>query len=150
MILHDWRFFAIITSLLYSTNILLRRSLFRNKADELEVIIIFMLFLGSFLLLFSFALYIKNGYRIFTSECKNSKICLISGLAAFFATLGLMTNNSAIFYVDDVAKSEVIMHPAQVIIVFIASLFLFINKFNLDTLIGVFLSCMGMYFVLKQ
>ena len=48
MILHDWRFFAIITVLFYSTNILLRRWLFRNKADELEVIIIFMLFLGCF------------------------------------------------------------------------------------------------------
>ena len=66
-----------------------------------------------------------------------------------FATLGLMTNNSAIFYVDDVAKSEIVVHPAQVIIVFFASLFLYKNKFNLDTAIGVFFSCLGMYFVLK-
>jgi hypothetical protein len=115
----------------------------------LEVIIIFMLFLGSFLLLLSFALYVKNGFKIFTSECKSTKIYFISGLAAFFATLGLLTNNSAIFYVDDVAKSEVVTHPAQVIIVFFASMFLFKNKFNLDTLIGVLLSCTGMYFVLK-
>ena len=54
MILHDWRFFAIITVLFYSTNILLRRWLFRIKAVELEVIIIFMLFLGCFLIFLVF------------------------------------------------------------------------------------------------
>lgn len=150
MILHDWRFFAMITVLFYSTNILLRRWLFRNKADELEVIIIFMLFLGSFLILFSLFLYIKNGYKVFTSKCDNTTIVCVTALASLFATLGLMSNNSAIFYVDDVAKSEVIVHPAQVIVVFLASLFLFKNKFNLDTFIGIFLSCIGMYFVLKQ
>lgn len=150
MILHDWRFFAIITVLFYSTNILLRRWLFRNKADELEVIIIFMLFLGCFLILFSLLLYIKNDYRVFTSKCDNTTIVILTGLASLFATLGLMSNNSAIFYVDDVAKSEVIVHPAQVVVVFLASLFLFKNKFNLDTFIGVFLSCIGMYFVLKH
>lgn len=150
MILHDWRFFAIITVLFYSTNILLRRWLFRNKADELEVIIIFMLFLGCFLILFSLLLYIKNDYRVFTSKCDNTTIVILTGLASLFATLGLMSNNSAIFYVDDVAKSEVIVHPAQVVVVFLASLFLFKNKFNLDTFIGVFLTCTGMYFVLKH
>ena len=139
-----------ITVLFYSTNILLRRWLFRNKADELEVIIIFMLFLGCFLILFSLFLYIKNDCRIFTSKCENYKVVVFTALASLFATLGLMTNNSAIFYVDDVAKSEVIVHPAQVVIVFLASLFLFKNKFNLDTSIGVLLSCLGMYFVLKH
>lgn len=149
MILHDWRFFAIITSIFYSTNVLLRRQLFRHKADELEVIIIFMLLLGFFLILFSYGLYVKNGYKVFTSKCNKEEIILYTTLASIFATLGLMTNNSAIFYVDDVAKSEVVVHPAQVIIVFLASLFLYKNKFNLDTGIGVFLSCLGMYFVLK-
>ena len=150
MIIHDWRFFAIITSIFYSINILLRRWLFRSKADELEVMIIFMLILGTFLLMFSLFLYKVNGYRVFTSKCANNKILLVSCLAALFATLGLVSNNSAIFYVDEVAKSEVVVHPSQVILVFIASSLLFKNKFNLDTLIGVFFSCLGMYFVLKH
>ena len=143
-----WIFYALLTIFFYGSQVIIRKYLFLDTSSSRDVTILFTSFLGLFLIIASYLLYVKNNKKCDLKS--NKKYLYLSILAAFFAAMGILTNNLSIFYVDNISKSASLVHPGQIIFVFLASILYFNKDFNMRHLFGILFSCMGIYLILDE
>ena len=102
-----WIFYALLTIFFYGSQVIIRKYLFLDTSSSRDVTILFTSFLGLFLIIASYLLYVKNNKKCDLKS--NKKYLYLSILAAFFAAMGILTNNLSIFYVDNISKSASFM-----------------------------------------
>ena len=115
-----WIFYALLTIFFYGSQVIIRKYLFLDTSSSRDVTILFTSFLGLFLIIASYLLYVKNNKKCDLKS--NKKYLYLSILAAFFAAMGILTNNLSIFYVDNISKSASLVQSEKIIFVFLASI----------------------------
>ena len=151
-LLKDWKTFSVFAGVSYGASQLLRKYLFIDNCDFYDVVIMFMIFYCSFLILSIFVIcYIKKR-SIFPVE-KNSKklkkILIITFVSAFLVIIGLWCKNKA-FFLDNNVRVETVTQPAKIIFMFLISVMFLSAKWSKNTILGMIFGFLAIYFMAKD
>ena len=152
-LLKDWKTFSVFAGVLYGASTILRKYLFVDDCDFYDVVIMFMIFYASFLILSIFVIcYIKKRsiFPVEKNTKKLKKILSITSLSAFVVVIGLWSKNKAFFLADNNVRVETVTQPAKIIFVFIISALLLSAKWSINTVLGMIFGILAIYFMAKD
>ena len=152
-LLKDWKTFSVLAGVSYGASQLLRKYLFIDNCDFYDVVIMFMVFYSSFLILSIFVIcYIKKR-SIFPVE-KNSKklkkILIITFVSAILVLIGLWSKNKSFFLADNNVRVETVTQPVKIIFMFIISVIFLSAKWSKNTIFGMIFGILAIYFMAKD
>ena len=147
-VLNRWETFSTLAIFLFGFSVLSRKYLFNNNDYE-STIFFFMLSTSILLAISSIAFYQKDN-TILDRFCKSKKNILFGILAAILFVGGILIKNKAYKLSPNAAYVEVYMEPLKIMLVYIVSILFLSAKFNPISALGLCISLVGIYILIKN
>lgn len=139
-----WSIGSYIAVAFFSISILLKKYLYKDCKIH-DVLFTHFLVYGILSVLLSAYIYKTRGNDLFKCKEKNTKIIILTTLSSFCILIGVLAKETAYAEVLNPAYVSTILGVGVALLIYIASITVLKNKFNMKGLIGVILSLSGLY-----
>jgi hypothetical protein len=140
-----WELYGLFAGIIFSISILIRKSLFLKKLNFNDVIFFYFLgaLIANIIMVFSFCPSYKSLKQF------DNKTIILGIFAGLIVVFGAYFKTRAYYLVNNVGYAEIFEIIVKMIILLLASLYLFNISCNKMTLIGVILALIGVFLIIK-
>jgi len=143
--MESWIIVSYIAVALFSSSILLKKHLYNDGCQLHDVLFTHFLVSGILSVLLSVYIYKSRSNDLFKCKEKNIKIIILTSISSFLILLGVLAKETAYTMVVNPAYVSTILGVGVAILIYIASITIFKNNFEIKRFIGILLSLIGLY-----
>lgn len=140
-----WILASIFTTICFSISIVIKKILYNDNCKLNDILFVHFFIYGIFSLLVSAYIYKKTKGDLLKCPNKNTKIIIMTTVSSFLILLGFLSKETAYVKVINPAYVSTILGVGTTVLIYLASITVLKNKFNLKGLIGIIISLSGMY-----
>jgi len=140
-----WILASIFTTICFSISIVIKKILYNDNCKLNDILFVHFFIYGIFSLLVSAYIYKKTKGDLLKCPNKNTKIIIMTTVSSFLILLGFLSKETAYVKVINPAYVSTILGVGTAVLIYLASITVLKNKFNLKGLIGIIISLSGMY-----
>ena len=140
-----WILASIFTTICFSISIVIKKILYNDNCKLNDILFVHFFIYGIFSLLVSAYIYKKTKGDLLKCPNKNTKIIIMTTVSSFLILLGFLSKETAYVKVINPAYVSTILGVGTAVLIYLASISVLKNKFNLKGLIGIIISLSGMY-----
>ena len=142
-----WILASIIATTCWSISILLKKYLYNDNCKLNDILFVHFSVYGILCLLLAAYIYKETNGDLFKCKEKNTKIIIITSISSLLILIGVLSKETAYSKVTNPAYVSTILGVGVAILIYISSIFLLKNKFEIKGFIGMLLSLLGLYFL---
>ena len=140
-----WILASFFSVFCFSISIILKKYLYNDNCQLNDILFIHFTVYGVLCLLLAAYIYKKTKGELLQCRNKNMKIIILTSISSFLILLGVLSKETAYAKVINPSYVSTILGVGVALLIYLASITILKNKFNLKGLIGIILSLLGMY-----
>jgi drug/metabolite transporter (DMT)-like permease len=142
-----WVLASIFTTICFSLSVVLKKYLYNDNCKLNDILFVHFCVYGILCLLLAAYIYKKTKGDLFKCQNKNTKIIIITSVSSFLILIGVLLKETAYAKVSNPAYVSTILGVGGALLVYLSSIFVLKNTFEIKGFIGILLSLLGLYLI---
>ena len=140
-----WVLASIFTTICFTISIMLKKYLYNDNCKLNDILFVHFCVYGILCLLLAAYNYKKTKTDLFKCQNKNTKIIIFTSVSSFLILIGVLLKETAYAKVSNPAYVSTILGVGVALLVYLSSIFVLKNTFEIKGFIGMLLSLLGLY-----
>ena len=140
-----WVLASIFTTICFTISIMLKKYLYNDNCKLNDILFVHFCVYGILCLLLAAYIYKKTKTDLFKCQNKNTKIIIFTSVSSFLILIGVLLKETAYAKVSNPAYVSTILGVGVALLVYLSSIFVLKNTFEIKGFIGMLLSLLGLY-----
>lgn len=143
--MNQWILASIFTTICFSISIVLKKYLYNDNCKLNDILFVHFTVYGVLCLLLATYIYKTTKEDLFKCQNKNAKIIAITSISSFLILIGVLSKETAYAKVINPAYVSTILGVGGALLIYLSSIFVLKNTFDMKGFIGILISLFGLY-----